>query len=180
MNTSVRCMCSDRTSLNDPAASPSAAMIRCCSSAIAARARSTRSMAVKRRIARSCPPLHGEPQHVERGLRGLILHLLAVADELKRADPGLLAGDDRDGHRADGLFRRTPVRPCDPRYADAHDGAGASTHALGHRSRDLLADGAELLDQLLRHPEELRLRPAAVAANPAVNVAERAGNVGEA
>src|ERR1700719_1462520 len=34
---------------------------------------------------------HHEPQHVERCLRRLVLHLLAVADELKGPDPRVVA-----------------------------------------------------------------------------------------
>src|SRR5579864_7879935 len=107
MKTSVRCMWPARTNLSDCAIAPSTVASFCCSEAIAARASSLSSTAVNRRMDKlvkgfALEPLqHHEPQHVQRRLRRLVLHLLAVADELKRPDARAVGGDDGDRNRPD-------------------------------------------------------------------------------
>src|SRR5262245_9421360 len=46
-----------------------------------------------------------EPQHVQRGLRGLILNLIARAQELEHSDTSHGAGENGYGDRPDGLLR---------------------------------------------------------------------------
>src|SRR4029453_9738432 len=61
-----------------------------------------------------------EPQHVQPGLRGLVLDLIARAQELKSSDTPPIAGEDGHGDGADGLLRRSATRTGDAGDADAN------------------------------------------------------------
>src|ERR1700682_3973868 len=125
-------------------------------------------------------PQRVAPQPIERDLRGQQFYPFAIPAELIAARSRNAFGRQRDTHRAHRMFRAAAAGSRNARGRDCDVRARPLDRSRSHLAHALLAHGANALERLLAHAEEVYLHRVGIGDEAALEVTRAARDVGDA